>query len=115
MDRLRRIPVVFWRSLAGQEPAPDWLNDLTKEEKKVVGRDISKAQYGWPLGLPLCRSLGDGLWEMRSSLPTRREARILFVFHDGMLVALHAFFKKTRATPLAELELARRRRREMEL
>jgi phage-related protein len=57
----------------------------------------------------VCRPLGDGLWEIRSSLPNRREARVLFGFHEGRLIALSAFLKKTRATPAAELNLARQR------
>jgi len=79
----------------------------------VIGRDIAKVQFGWPIGLPVCRPMGMGLYEVRSSLPSGREARVLFGFHDGMLIALNAFFKTSRATPAAELELARRRWKEV--
>lgn len=75
----------------------------------MIGRDIAKVQFGWPIGLPLCRPLSDGLWEVRSSLPSKREARVLICFEQGVLVALHAFFKSSRATPRAELVLARQR------
>jgi phage-related protein len=77
-------------------------------------RDIAKVQFGWPVGLPVCRPLGGGLWEVRSSLPSRREARVLFGFHDEMLVALHAFIKKTQKTPPGELVLARQRMTELQ-
>lgn len=110
---LKPFPLVFWRSASGQEPVREWLNELPREDQKTIGRDIAKVQFGWPIGLPVCRPLGDGLWEVRSSLPSRREARVLFGFHDGMLIAIAAFFKKTRATPASELELARRRLKEM--
>jgi phage-related protein len=70
-------------------------------------------QFGWPVGLPLCRPLHGGLWEVRSSLPSKREARVLFVFHEGMLVALHAFIKKAQKTPQEELALARERLNEL--
>lgn len=106
---LHPLPVRFWRSHGGQEPVRDWLQGLSSEDKKIVGRDIAKVQYRWPLGLPLCRSLGNGLWEVRSSLSGRREARILFGFSDGALVALHAFFKKSQKTPSEQLALARTR------
>jgi phage-related protein len=36
---------------------------------------------------------------VRSSLPSGREARVLFGFHDGMLIALHALIKKSQKTP----------------
>ena len=111
-ERFRPIPLVFWKSANGREPVREWLNELSREDKRTIGRDIAKAQFGWPLGLPLCRPLSGGLWEIRSSLPSRREARVLFGFHDGMLIALHAF-KKAQRTPPGELEIARTRMTEM--
>ena len=108
-DRLEPITFAFWRSAAGTEPVRAWLNELPREDK----RDIARVQFGWPMGLPVCRPLGKGLYEVRSSLPGGREARVLFGFHDGMLIALSAFIKKSQATPADELELARRRLKEM--
>jgi len=107
------IPLRFWRSATGHESVRDWLNNLPREDQRTVGRDIAKVQFGWPVGLPVCRPLGAGLWEVRSTLPSRREARVLFGFYDGMLIALHAFIKKTQRTPHEDLELARRRLKEM--
>jgi phage-related protein len=98
VERLAPIPLRFWKSATGREPVRDWLNGLSRDDQRTVGRDIAKVQFGWPIGLPLCRPLGGGLWEIRSSLPSRREGRVLFAFHDEMLVALHAFFKKTQKT-----------------
>jgi len=46
---------------------------------------------------------------IRSSLPSKREARVLFGFHEGMLIALHAFIKKAQKTPSDDLALARQR------
>jgi phage-related protein len=66
-------------------------------------------QFGWPIGLPVCRPLSGGLWEVRSSLPSKREARVLFGFHDGELIAVHAFIKKTQKTAKDDLSLARQR------
>jgi phage-related protein len=111
---LKPIPVVFWRSATGREPVREWLNELSREDKRTIGRDIAKVQYGWPVGLPLCRPLSAGLWEVRASLPSKREARILFGFHDGMLVALHAMIKKTQKTPAEDLTLARQRFKELQ-
>jgi len=44
---------------------------------------------------------------VRASLPSKREARVFFGFHDGMLVAVHAMIKKTQTTPTEDLALAR--------
>jgi len=61
------------------------------------------------IGMPLVRSLKDGLWEMRSSLPSQRIARLLLCFHQETLIVLHGFIKKTQKTPPDDLTLARRR------
>jgi len=90
----------------------EWLNELPRDDQRTIGRDIAKVQFGWPIGLPVCRPLGHGLWEVRSSLPSKREARVLFGFHDSMLIALHAFVKKTKETLAEDLTLARRRLKE---
>ena len=85
------------------------MNELPREDQRTLGRDIAKVQWGWPVGMPVCRALGNGLWEVRSSLPSKREARVIFAFHDGELIALVGFIKKTQATPTVELNLAQER------
>jgi phage-related protein len=108
------IPLAFWRSATGRQPVREWLKELSREDKKTIGRDIAKVQFGWPIGLPLCRPMSGGLWEVRSSLATRREARVFFGFLDGTLIALHAIIKKTRKTPAEDLTLARQRLKEIQ-
>jgi len=112
-ERLTPIPLRFWCSASGNEPVREWLNALPREDQRVIGRDIARVQFGWPIGLPVCRPLGGGLWEVRSSLPSRREGRVLFVFYEGMLIALHAFIKKTQKTAPNDLSLARQRMEEV--
>jgi phage-related protein len=97
---LKPILLVFWRSSSGREPVREWLNELPREDQRTIG----KVQFGWPVGLPLCRPLSHGLWEVRSSLASKREARVLFGFHDGTLVALHGFVKKTQKTSPEDLD-----------
>ena len=113
VENLKPISLAFWRSAMGREPVRG-LNELSREDKRTIGRDIAKVQFGWPVGLPLCRPLSGGLWEIRSSLPSRREARIFFGFHQGMLIALHGMIKKTQKTPAADLALARQRFQELQ-
>ena len=92
----------------------EWLSELSRQDKRTIGRDIAKVQYGWPVGLPLCRPLRDVLWEIRASLPSRREARIFFGFDNGILIAVHAIIKKTQKTPAEDLALARQRFKELQ-
>ena len=112
-DGSRKIPLVFYRTPAGAEPVLDWLKGLSRDERKEIGRDLMRAQWRWPVGMPLCRALGGGLWEVRSSVPGNRIARVLFCIHDGSIVALHGFIKKTQKTPQADLELAKKRMKEV--
>ena len=79
----------------------------------MIGGDLATLQIGWPLGMPLCRSLGAGLWELRSNLPSRRIARLLFFAAEGRLGVVHGFIKRTQKTPAQDIELARRRLKEM--
>jgi hypothetical protein len=52
----------------------DWLKDLDAKDRRTIGMDLKDVEYGWPVGMPLCRSLGNGLWEVRSSLSHGRIA-----------------------------------------
>ena len=108
----RKIPLVFYRNRAGAEPVLAWLKRLPADERRAIGRDLMRAQWRWPVGMPLCRSLGGGLWEVRSNLP-ERIARVMFCIHDGSFVALHGLIKKTQKSPQADLNLARRRMKEV--
>ena len=92
----------------------EWLKGLDEEERRAIGTDMLRAQWSWPVGMPLCRPMGKGLWEVRTDLASGRTARVLICFYVGRLVALHGFIKKTRATPEDDLTLARKRQKELE-
>ncbi len=76
--------------------------------------DLMRAQWRWPIVMPLCRPMGDGLWEVRTELPSRKIARVPFCVHEGRWVALHGFIKKTQKTPDDELKKARKRQKAIE-
>ena len=63
-------------------------------------------EFAWPIGMPLVRSLGGGIWEVRSSLPRGRIARVLFCVERECMVLLHGFMKKTQKTPARDIDLA---------
>lgn len=110
----KKLPAYFYQSSAGTEPVRDWLKDMDADDRKIVGKDIQKVEFGWPIGMPYCRPMGKGLWEVRSNLSSGRIARVLFCIHDEMMVLLHGFIKKTQKTPDKELELARKRMKEVQ-
>ncbi len=110
---LLEIPAYFYRTTGGAEPVIDWLRSLPPEDRRAIGTDLATVQFGWPIGMPLCRALGGGLWEVRSTLPSRRIARLLFFVDDGRIGVVHGFIKKTQKTPENDLEIARKRMKEM--
>lgn len=87
---MKMITVSFYKSDSDHEPVREWLLDLTKDEMRVIGEDIKTVEYGWPLGMPTCKPLGSGLYEVRSSLPSQKIAGVLFCIEDGkMILPMH--------------------------
>ncbi len=107
------IPVRFYRTALGKEPVLEWLRSLDRGDRRAIGLDLMRVQFGGPIGMPLVRSLKDGLWEVRSTLLSQRIARLILCFHQGTLIVLHGFIKKTRKTPPEDLALAKRRMKEV--
>ena len=110
------LPARFYRTATGTEPVRRWLKALSREDKRIVGTDIATVEFGWPVGMPTCRPMASrrGLLEVRSSLTQNRIARVLFCIHQGEMVLLHGFIKKTQQTPQSDLDLAVKRQKEVE-
>jgi len=104
------IPVLFYKTKRGNEPVREWLKDLGRPGSSIIGDFIGTVQTDWPVGMPVCRPMGDGLNEVRCSLHDGRIARVLFFFHGGEMVLLHGFIKKTEKTPDEDLRLAQERK-----
>ena len=112
----KRVPAIFFRTEAGREPVRDWLKALPyADDRKRIGEDIKTVEFGWPIGMPVCRPLGKGLYEVRTHLTHNRIARVLFyIDRAGRMVLLHGFIKKTRKTPDEDLALARKNKEKHE-
>ena len=111
----KRVPVVFYRTDTGNEPVRSWLKSMAPQDRRQIGEDIKTVEFGWPIGMPTCRPLGEGLYEVRTNLHGNRIARIFFyVDKRQRMVLLHGIIMKTRATPEADLDLARAKKRRHE-
>jgi phage-related protein len=78
-----------------------------RRQGKQIGTDIMTVEFGWPIGMPVCRPLGHALYEVRTSLSGNRIARVTFYIDKrSRMVLLHGFIKKTRKTPAEDLNLA---------
>ena len=112
---IKKIPVFFFRTEQGNEPVRKWLKeDLNPDERKLVGEDVKTVEYGWPVGMPTCRPLGDGLHEVRTNLPDGIARVLFYVDARQRMILLHGFVKKSRQTPNADMKLARARKAEHE-
>ena len=70
-------------------------------------------EFGPDLRMPHSKAMGEGLFELR---PRGREGigRAMYCFLVGeRIIVVHAFVKKTQATPERELKLARKRMKEV--
>ena len=70
-------------------------------------------EFGLDLRMPHSRAMGGGLFELR---PKGREgiARVFYCMKLGRrIIVLHSFIKKTQETPKREVEIARRRQKEV--
>jgi phage-related protein len=70
-------------------------------------------EFGLDLRMPHSRAMGGGLFELR---PRGREgiARVFYCMKVGKrIIILHSFIKKTQETPKREIDIARRRQKEV--
>jgi hypothetical protein len=104
----------FWYILIARKGAPRRCSIGCAASTRTTGALSGSTSCG-------CNSAGRlgghwseaGLWEVRSSLPSQRIARLILCFHDQTIVVLHGFIKKTYKTPTDDLALAKRRMKEV--
>jgi phage-related protein len=108
----KKITGRFYATPTGGRPVREWLLGMSKEDRRSIGLAIQKVEFGWPVGMPYCRSLGHGLWEARADLGGGRIARVIFWISGAEMILLHGFEKKTQKTPPQHIALARRRKQE---
>lgn len=109
----KKLSAIFFRTDSGNEPVREWLKSLSVEDRKIIGYDIKTVEFGWPLGMPLCRAMTGhkGLWEVRSRITDDKIARILFFTDTNKMVLVHGFIKKSQKTPESDLSLAMQRKK----
>jgi phage-related protein len=111
MSNIKRIKASFFKTESGKEPVRDWLMTLSKEDRQKIGEDIKTIEFGFPIGMPTCRPMGKGLYEVRTNLKNAI-TRILFCVEGEQMILLYGFTKKTQKTPKEDLNLAIKRQTE---
>jgi phage-related protein len=105
----KKIAANFYELPGGNAPVRDWLLEMDEDDRRTIGKDLQYLEYCWPVGMPKCRPMGNGLWELRSNISQNRISRVLFAILEGRMVLLHAFIKKSAQTPKQDLALAMER------
>jgi phage-related protein len=111
MKRIEPLQVFFFKTESENQPVRDFLLERSREDRKEIGSDIFEVQQGFPVGLPLVEKMDADLWEIRSHTPDGI-CRIFFTVYRKTMILLHGFIKKTKKTPLKELQTAKRRLQE---
>lgn len=112
VDDVKKLRVSFYCTESGNEPVREWLKALPVDDRRKIGEDIKTVEFGFPIGMPLVRPMGDGIFEVRTNLDGRI-ARVLFAIEDGEMILLHGFIKKTKKTPDYDLKLAKKRKKDL--
>jgi phage-related protein len=113
---LVRIAKLRWDVLAivdarGRCPVLEFLADLqgpqrTAAEQMLALLRLQIPANGPPKGEPLCKPLGDGLYELRRQ-PKGKKLRLVWFYGGGAVIVCAAAFTKAERTPRIELERAK--------
>lgn len=110
---MKKITSIFYETVNAKKPVREWLLSLSKEDRKIIGEDIKTVEYGFPIGMPICRKLGSKLYEVRSNISDKRIARVIFTVISEYMILLNGFIKKDQKTPKNEIALAEKRKKEI--
>ncbi len=110
---MKKITSLFYETSNGNKPVREWLLSLNKEDRKIIGSDIKTVEFGFPIGMPVCRKLGSKLYEVRSDISDKKIARVIFTVMSEYMVLLNGFIKKDQKTPKSEIDLALKRKKEI--
>lgn len=109
MNFAKRVHAFFYKTENGREPVREWLKEMSLQDKKSIGEDISAVEYLWPIGYPQVSKIDANMWELRSKISDKRISRIFFTIIFDKMILLHGIVKKSQKTPKQDLEFARGR------
>ena len=99
----------------GKSPVEDFIRSLDKkmQAKALAAIDIL-SEYGNELREPYSKSMGEGLFELRIKFSSDISRIFYFFVVNNKIILTNGFVKKTVKTPKAEIELARKYKKDYE-
>jgi len=56
--RPKKIAARFYAHPSGRRPVREWLLGLSREDRRIIGYDIQRVEFGWPIGMPIAGHSG---------------------------------------------------------
>lgn len=110
---MKKITAIFYENSNGKKPVREWLLSLNKDDRKIIGEDIKTVEYGFPIGMPICRKLDSKIYEVRSNISDKKISRVIFTVMSEYMILLNGFIKKDQKTPKNELDLSIKRKKDI--
>ena len=108
--------IIYYKDSLGNDPVHEFLLDVSRTNLVLYNqtfKGLDKLRNRAYHKEPLSKHLEPGLWELRIRAGTDI-LRIIYTFEKGQIIILiHGFVKKDQKTPAGELDLARKRLKEL--
>ena len=110
---MAEFEVEFYETTDGDKPAKDFLISLDNKMRAKMASMISLLQEnGYNLREPYSKHLSEGIFELRAKVGSDITRVMYFFYIDRRVILTNAFVKKTKKTPLKELEKAKKYRQD---
>jgi phage-related protein len=111
-----RNETIYFVPAAIHPQAREVLKTLPKPIQRAMGKAILELQRGVVLKMPLSRPMpgvGPGVHELRTKDASGAYCSLYVVKFRKAVYVLHVFEKRTRSTPLHDIQVGKRRLKEM--
>ena len=110
---MAEFEVEFYETTDGDKPAKDFLISLDNKMRAKMASMISLLQEnGYNLREPYSKHLSEGIFELRAKVGSDITRVMYFFYIDQRVILTNGFVKKTKKTPLKELEKAKKYRQD---
>jgi len=110
---MAEFEVEFYETTDGDKPAKDFLISLDNKMRAKMASMISLLQEnGYNLREPYSKHLSEGIIELRAKVGSDITRVMYFFYIDRRVILTNGFVKKTKKTPLKELEKAKKYRQD---
>jgi len=105
--------VEYYEKEDGTFPAEEFILSLDTKMQAKMFRELELLEtFGNELREPHSKPLGDGIYEVRAKFASDITRVLYFFVVDKKIILTNGFVKKTQKTPVNEIELAKKYRKD---